>query len=156
MADHLWHPFRFSGAQGLGNHGAAGGGNSLADDADHVLQLSGNTGDRYGHSAIGIDIGIDEQHGEGDGRALDHHGNAQAHQLTDDVFVDPEMPGMKIEMDLLPVFVQEPQGKEEADRLADDRGQGGAQRTHAHGTDEQDVQDDVDDGSDRDKDEGML
>ena len=58
--------------------------------------------------------------------------------------------------DLRPVFVKEAQGEEEADGLADDRGQGCAPGPHLHRAHEEDIQDHVDHRGDGDEHEGML
>ena len=63
---------------------------------------------------------------------------------------------MEIKMDLLPVFVQQPQRKQEAHRLPDHRCQRSALRAHLHRADKQDIQDHVQYGSDGDKHERML
>ena len=159
MADDFRNALCFFRAQGLGDHCAAGGGNRLGDHADHGFQLPGDAGDGDLLDMVPaeiIDIGIDEQHGEGDCRGLDDHGDAQGQQGADHGSADPEMGRPEIKMDLIPVAVEQRQGEEETGGLADDRRQGGAAGTQPHRADEQQVQDQVQHGGDGDEHERML
>ena len=63
---------------------------------------------------------------------------------------------MEVKVNMLPVFVQEAQGKEETDRLADDRREGGAEGAQPGRPDQQDIQNHVDDRGKSDEQEGML
>ena len=153
--DHLGHAPDLPGAEGLGDHRPAGGGNGLGHHADHPLQLAGDAGHGHRRRAVGVHIGIDEEHRKRHRRGLDHHGNPQGDQRPDHLFSDAEMAGLKVKIDFLPLAVQQAQRENEADRLANHRSQGRAQRAHPQGADKQQVQHDVDHRGDGDKLEGM-
>jgi len=138
------HPaaLRIPRARVLPGEGGAGLSEGVDDIVDDHFQIERGGGGRHHIRAQPVDGGLDADVGDGKQRALQPGGQADAHDLAQQLPVDLQL--VPVDADGPVAVGQDPKQDARADGVGDHRGQRHAVRGHAHHDDEKQIQPHID------------